>query len=480
MPRPETHLFFESETGIPYRGGLAFGNTCLQRSLEQSGFSTRVFVTETRSERKQSIPLEQAALRASVRAAKTAALRVFSDNALASIRPNRADGGKNVIFFRGLKYNAGAFLETSAIDGCCANSEYLKSVLLSILLYPCGKGLAPEIDGEVVVGSVPPTASCTEHPSGFPTDEPSHRRELRALLAGGRKTWFGHAIRPGKANAFASLAILAHLRNAVRARGRGDVKLFVYENDYGRFRRAALELPTRLDVDDVIVPVPFLSNEDLYWLMRRCRFSLCYDDYPEPFGVYPLDAVFNGTPVYTNGAGNLRYLLPAGHGIRTHETADMWIGPADRRFAAFKPVASAIFGEMAEEISGSKLRLWRRAIQKRYSFGSFHAALTRLIEHTRRPRALPRLKLSTLRLNLGPLVRSWSQRDGRVVSDYTHLTLSGTQNRALAAALGCSIAALRAQPSPVRETLAYLFRVGVVTWSAPFGPHVRLAGKAGS
>jgi hypothetical protein len=476
MPRPEAQLFVDADIGEPYRGLLGLVNTCIERSLERSGYSTRTFVTDAPLGWEQATPLEPAALRAAIESSKAPALSVFTDKALCALQPRRSGRGKNVVFFHGLKYNAGAFLQPSGIHGYCANSDYLKAVLLSVLLYP-GADLTPQIEGEVIVGSAPLMAPCARYPKGFPTAEPSHRRELRAHLGTKGKAWFAHAIRPGKANAFATLSILAHLDDAVRRAFRGSVKLFVYERDYERFRRAAATLPGRIDVDDLIIPVPFLSNEDLYWLMRRCKFCLCYDDYPEPFGVYPLDAVFNGTAVYTSGAGNLRCLLPDGSGIVTHETADMWIGPAPHRFAAFKPVADRIFRDASTGVGASEVRRWQSEINTRYSFEAFDCALFQMIERTRNPRRLAKLELSRLRLTLGPLVRSWSRRDGRVVSDYVHLRLTRQQNEILGGALGRTIANLRASPARFRETLHELFRFGVVTWSAPFGPHVRLAGK---
>ena len=53
------------------------------------------------------------------------------------------------------------------------------------------------------------------------------------------------------------------------------------------------------------------------------QVGLAYNTFPEPFGFYVLESVHNGTPVYTNGAGNNRFLLPPGHGIVVQETGEM-------------------------------------------------------------------------------------------------------------------------------------------------------------
>lgn len=74
-----------------------------------------------------------------------------------------------------------------------------------------------------------------------------------------------------------------------------------------------------LTIDDILIPVPRLAQASLFKTIKACRFALLYHWVPEPFGLLPLESVCNGCPVYTNSAGNLRYLAGAG-------------GPRHRRF----------------------------------------------------------------------------------------------------------------------------------------------------
>jgi hypothetical protein len=211
--------------------------------------------------------------------------------------------------------------------------------------------------------------------------------------------------------------------------------------------------------------------------MRRCKFCLCYDDYPEPFGIYPLDAVWNGTPVYTNGAGNLRHLLPQGHGIHAFETPAMWTGSPRRRFAAFGVAAERIACELSAGVPRSALRRWRNAISQRYGFDAFHMSLSGVVEYARTPAVLPPLELSELRIALSPLVRSWAGRGRVILSDYAHLELLPDATRVLSASLGRGVASLRREPEAVRETLQELFRLGVLALQPPPAAHVRLRGR---
>ena len=179
-----------------------------------------------------------------------------------------------------------------------------------------------------------------DFPNGYPSPGGSiDRSEFRALA---RDHHIGHALRPFKMNCFATLSILHHLNVAAERAGTKPYCLVVPEVDFARCERALTEMPIPTEVLEGLVPVRHVNNRSMVWMMRHSDFGLCYDDFVEPFGYYPVESIYLGCPIFTNGSGNLRHVLPKGHGVNVRETMQMHFGSPEERVTAYEPVAQAI------------------------------------------------------------------------------------------------------------------------------------------
>jgi hypothetical protein len=54
--------------------------------------------------------------------------------------------------------------------------------------------------------------------------------------------------------------------------------------------KAALD-QLHLTIDDILIPVPRMSQAALFKVIKACRFALLYQWFPEPFGLLPLESV---------------------------------------------------------------------------------------------------------------------------------------------------------------------------------------------
>ena len=279
--------------------------------------------------------------------------------------------------------------------------------------------------------------------------------ELRHLLRG--DDCLGHALRPLKPDPVAVVSILHGMQTGKRA-----ARLFVSASDLQELRLAALSLGLENTLA-FLQPVPWLANRELVSLMRRCDFALLYDRFPEPFGLYPLESVLQGTPVYTNGAGNLRHLLPPGCGIRVEDHDD------------FHGIGRRILWDV---LSGSGRRACvrgARLIRAKYGQKAYFRGFSSFVERVTGARPTVGVDPASLRISLGPLVRAYDPRSGRCRSDYRHLELDRSQRELLRQTLGRTLWTVsRDLPPAGKRNLLRLFRGGLLSLGEGIEDPVRL------
>jgi len=396
------------------------------------------------------IPLEGAHLVSALRKKTHGELRIFTDRSLQYIQPDTRDGTLNILYFHGLRYGSGAFLRGEGFQGYCADSDYLRRTLLMLLLFP-----GSSLRGGLVVGSVPEPLGALDFPDGYPSSGEKLGSELRHLLRG--DDCLGHALRPLKPDPVAVVSILHGMQTGKRA-----ARLFVSASDLQELRLAALSLGLENTLA-FLQPVPWLANRELVSLMRRCDFALLYDRFPEPFGLYPLESVLQGTPVYTNGAGNLRHLLPPGCGIRVEDHDD------------FHGIGRRILWDV---LSGSGRRACvrgARLIRAKYGQKAFFRGFSSFVERVTGARPTVGVDPASLRISLGPLVRAYDPRSGRCRSDYRHLELDRSQRELLRQTLGRTLWTVsRDLPPAGKRNLLRLFRGGLLSLGEGIEDPVRL------
>lgn len=444
-------ILIDTPLGPPFWGASSTAAFYMRKALVRMGYKVEVTIVAPASGIAGSmIPLEGAHVVSALRKNTRGELRIFTDRSLQHIQPDIQDRALNVLYFHGLRYGSGAFLRGERFQGYCADSDYLRRTLLMLLLFP-----GSNLRGDLIVGSVPEPLGALDFPDGYPSGGEKLSSELRQLLAG--DDCLGHALRPLKPDPVAIVSILHAMQTGKRA-----TRLFVSASDLQELRLAAFSLGLENTLA-FLHPVPWLANRELVSLMRRCDFALLYDRFPEPFGLYPLESVLQGTPVYTNGAGNLRHLLPPRCGIRVEDHDD------------FNGIGKRILRDV---LSGSGRRACvrgARLIRTKYGHKAFFRGFSRYVEQITGARPTVGVDPASLKISLGPLVRAYDPRSGRCKSDYRHVQLDRSQRELLRQALGSTLRTIARDSSLAgKRDLHRLFRCGLLSLGEGLQDPVRL------
>lgn len=258
-----------------------------------------------------------------------------------------------------------------------------------------------------------------DFPDGYPSYGVRMDRRSLGLLAD--QVYLGHALRPGKFDCFATLSIIHHLNQLACARSTKPFLLVVPALDVPALLAALRDMPIPPDTIESFLPVGHLDNRSVVSVMRLAKFSLCYDTFVEAFGFYPVESVYCGCPVFTNGSGNLRHLLPAGAGIEVREDFGMYFGPIDARVTAYRSVAERVFRVVTEGGGDASCRRGVRYIDQHYSQAAFAQKIGRMIRavhERRRAKAIRKPPADAARVaRVSPYLRMADWERGRFVTD---------------------------------------------------------------
>lgn len=452
------HAFFEKVGVPPFQGSVGLANAYLVQALETAGYRTRVHGPEPASKIERLLPLNLAKVHADLAAASPADLALYDDGGLSLCSPGRRWARRSAVYYHGFFWNAGSWLGNDAIDLHLGNSDYTARVLTSMLAFPDWESrrcLDPRAPGKVA--AVPLALPCVEEPDGSDTPGAEIPPEVRALLDSGDVV--GHALQPDKQDLLATVSILSTLNELAREAGGRPVRMLTMEVNLSGNRlewmRRQLE-PHGWTPEDFFVPVPKLNQRALFQLMRQCAFGLAYNTFPETFGFYVLESVHNGCPVFTNGCGNMRHVLPEGHGLEVFETAAMVRGDPDAYAAVARRIHAALPDRAELQARCAKGRAY---IDAHYHRAAMEAALAAALAL---PEA-PLLDFESLQVEVGPLVRRHDRAEGIVVSDLRSVVLNPGQARAFAELPGRTCAELKALDPDARS----LFDLGVLSLRAP-------------
>jgi hypothetical protein len=460
-----------SKTDPASSGSVAYVNKIAASVLAQAGWSIRPFSPHPLPQaREPMIPLALASAHALESGAPPADFALHDDAGVLLRTPSRRWARRNLVLYHGLAYGAGAWMGNPDIDLHCANSPYLARVIRSMLAFPdwsARRCLDPRAFDAVtdVTLPLPCLLEDKQEQGSFAIGAELPAPVARLLDSG---AVLGHAVQPRKQDLLATASILYWLNQAARERGADPIKLMISSSSLEGIQRQQLDAtlaPAGYRCDDLFVPVPPLRQEALFRLMRGSRFCLAYNRFPEPFGFYVLESVFHGCPVYTNGIGNNRFLLPPGHGIVVDETLAMNGATVDAR--AYRHVAARIYEDLASPARTSQEcargTAFMRSRWSRAAFGrSLEAALT--LADSCSPGMRP---FEELVVSLGPLVRHFDPSSGRCLNDYADTVLDAEERTAVAHTLGRRCADLDAEEMHSLEKRSGLFRRGLLTLVPP-------------
>lgn len=468
-------LCLDTPIDPPLHGSMGVMGHYFHRALRELGYEVELSIVADQPPALQMLPVPAAQSVAALRSVRREEVRLFFDRVIHDVAPERAAGVTNIVFFHGLRYAPGVFLPGDAIAGMCANSDYLRRVLLGLLLFPA---LAPgaadrttfAFRGDAIIGSVPLVLPATDNPDGYLSvgeDLPDWARaELEA------DCWFGHALRPRKLIPEATAAIVHALnREPHRALLGKPVRLFVSDVDRPAIAEASRRLFGRDEVADWILPVPWIKNTDLVELMRRTHFALMVDWFPEPFGLYPLESVLHGSPVYTTGAGNLRHLLPPGHGIRVIEPA-IARDPTETYADAARTIAEGL----ASGVDAEACAAGRDFIGRHHTAGEFIRGLGDFLGRVERGAEMPPVDPDALTIDASPMVRVVDRGAGVLLTDVGELRMQAGQLDVMERATGARLLPLlRELDDAGVEALRSLFAAGAISLGGDLPSTCRIA-----
>lgn len=429
------NVFFYHASTNPEPGGPHTINGLLEKILGEFGYTiSSISYVETiqdkTSHHGQFIAMEEARRVANL-TSNAVDLAFYCDGGVQICPPSRRNARHNVIFFHGMARNVGIWSTNPDIDLYLANSSYLAEVLRGLLTMPRWQN-GWCIDAKSYY-SVKPIRLGLPWLSTSNLDQ-EDREELSQLPPAVKQAikdgdLLGHALQPGKSDRFAHLEIMFHLSRVAAEQGRKAL-LLVTEVDFASFGTYLMD-PTNpwairfqgqlkqagLQLKDLMIPMPRLPRNQLFRIFQSCTFGLSYNVVPEAFGIYVLESVFHGCPVYTNGSGNMRHVLPENNGIHVIESEDMVFGARN----GYTEVAARILHDSAAGRDATKKACARGRdfILKNYCHETMKKDLTDCLSSLdhKDQSVVKTLDPGHLTIRLGPLVRSWNHRTGALISD---------------------------------------------------------------
>lgn len=445
----------------PFAGSVAVTNAQLAATLTELGYATRRLPTPRLT---QAIPLGHADTLVRRGAGPAVDLALYDDEGLSVRPPSRRWARRTAILCHGVLKNPGAWLGNPEIDLFIANSPYLAAVVRSLLALPDWRHRAC-LDARAfdIVTEIRLPLPCIVHEDGL-ADFGGAEVPVEILKLCDEGVALGHALQRGKADWFATLSILFHLNLRARAEGAGPIRLVVLEADLTRRVRAEIEATLEgadFGLEDLFAPVPHLSQPALFTLMRRCRFGLAYNTFPEPFGFQVLESIHNSCPIYTNGIGNNRHLLPEAHGIEVLEDSAMALDPGSS--APYAKVADTIFADLGDpQSTRERCARGRELIRSTWSQAAFRQSLALALDRLDGPLP-PAADFESLVIAPSPLVRGLDLDTGAVLCDHANQVLTPDRRRRAAELLGRRCGDLSSVESNALEDLQSLFLQGVLT-----------------
>ena len=418
------HMVFKVDTKTPFHKSSGIINNYLRETLEELGFDIHYF-NKKRSAKdthiEKLIPLEVVSKIHQISICEKPNITIYDDHGLSIQTPKSVEGNINILFFHGLKGSPQAVIQNKNIDIFCCNSHYLATALYSLMRFP-------DLDRKMILDNrsnvfhIRLPIPILDYPNGYFNEGSNLPNSIKIAIDQGY--YIAHAVQRDKSSAHALISIMSNLNKQLQDK--------VINNDMeDSIRELMLKKGNDYDYDNLFISVPLLNNSALISLMKISSFGLCYNKYPDSFGIYPLESVFLGTPIYTNGIGNNRFLLPENHGIFVYETVKM-----ARYGEDYDIVATDIISGLSSDIVTKACDKGREYIKNNHNRSTLKSDVSDLLMYAGKTIETV-INTEKLKVTLSPLVRIWCFESSYVVSDYKNICLSFEENNLIHSLLGC-------------------------------------------
>lgn len=235
----------------------------------------------------------------------------------------------------------------------------------------------------------------------------------------------GHSLRPFKHDYLYTLEVLDRINVMAKKGNKRGALLCVPEITYKQFLEEGRNNGISQEVIGNLIPLPAINNKTLRKLMSVCDFSLCFDNVLEAFGFYPLESVAEMCPVYSNGSGNIRFLLPAGAGIEVYNNLKVHFGNASERKSALDEIGRAIYISIDSGKGKSSCLRGQKFIQKYYSEKKMTSTFKKLLKVSTRKKShnFEEEFTGKAEIVLSPYVRQADLRKRQFITDLGAVSL---------------------------------------------------------
>ncbi|MEB3317561.1 MAG: hypothetical protein VKO39_05410 [Cyanobacteriota bacterium] len=435
------NMFFYHASTNPEPGAPHTINALLEETLQEFGYklSSISYVETIQDKTTQNgmfFAMEEARRVANL-TSNVVDLAFYCDGGVQICPPSKRNARHNVIFFHGMARNVGIWSSNTDVDLYLANSPYLAEVLQGLLAMPRWKsGWCIDAKTYYSVKSIRlglPWLSTSYLDQGAHNALSQLPPAVEQAINEG--VLLGHSLQPGKSDKVAHLEIMLYLSRVAAEEGR-KAKLLVTELDFASLEIFLLDATNPwalrlqdqikqagLRLNDLLIPMPRLPRNELFRIFQSSTFGLSYNVVPEAFGIYVLESVFHGCPVYTNGSGNMRHVLPENNGINIIETEAMVFGARE----GYGEVGARILHDSAAGRDAMKKACTsgREFILNNYCHDIMKKDLSDCLSSLddMNQGSSKTLDPGQLTIRLGPLVRSWNHLTGAIISDLANEVL---------------------------------------------------------
>ena len=371
-------------------------------------------------------------------------IAIYCDRGVAFAPPTANSSRINILLLHGLAYNFELINSLAHIDLILTTSQYFAEVAKMML---GGIIVSDAVQLREVYSSRSDNSETIIYPLMPPIEksEPIIAQNVEFLnrfeINEDHQIVLAHSVQPKKASIPAFVGIVASLVSKFKESNKA-FKVFTSSVDSNEINDELTYL-THLnwfdnffnidvqDVKDSFIYTDRLPQSDLHHLFSLSSLGLCYNEVPESFGMYVLESILNGCPVFSNGSGNMRYSLPVSHGHYINENSAIY----QRNSSELKILASEIVTKLTSLNLYAEILQGQDFIKSSYNIRAFKRELRDILmalscENNKVCDRIESNNISALKRKsyiVSPLVRSFSTCCQSVIADHQTFHLSESE-----------------------------------------------------
>ena len=376
-------------------------------------------------------------------------IAIYCDRGVVFGPPSHCSSRINILLLHGLAYNFELINSLNHVDLILTTSHYFAEVakmMLGGLVVSSAEQLRDMYsfrsdNNETIIYPLMPPVEKSE----FVVDR-NDKFLNQFKLNIDHQLVLAHAVQPKKASIPAFVGIVASLVSEFKKLNK-VFKVFTSSVDSKEINDELTYLSSlnwfdnffNIDVQDVrdsFIYTERLLQSDLHRLFSLSSLGLCYNDVPESFGMYVLESILNGCPVFSNGSGNMRHSLPANHGHYISENHGIY----KRSSIDLKILASEIISKLGSLVLALEISRGQELIRFNYNIRTFKREFKNILKTLicRVDQCQGRIDTSdTSEIKrkyyaVSPLVRSLSTSSKSVIADHQNFHLSDNEFNLLA------------------------------------------------